>query len=203
MANVDAAFGMKPVRYLSGKAYTGASIPCYLPGTASIYAYVGDPVKKVNTGTNAAEASAPGVGTIQAGVMPIVAPIAATDPIFGVVVGVAANPDALGTRHIAAAGSGIVFVATEPDLVYEIQESGASTLAATSAGLNASVTVAAGSSATGQSAVELDNTSAAASASLELMIIGLSNKADNALGANAVWEVTINNSQLGNKALGI
>ena len=122
MANTDAAFGMKPVRYLSGKAYTGAALPCYVPSSYGTALFVGDPVKKVNTGANAAEASFPGVGTIQAGVMPIVAATAAADAIFGVVVGAAATPTNLSTQYSAASTEGVVFVATEPDLVYEIQE---------------------------------------------------------------------------------
>ena len=45
MANVDAAFGLKPVRHLNGSPWNGATIRCHAPAAYGGSAlYVGDPV---------------------------------------------------------------------------------------------------------------------------------------------------------------
>lgn len=76
MANVDAAFGLRPVRYLSGAPYNGACNKYYIPSTDTNTAvYIGSVVKL----TGGADAD---------GIPVVTGNVSATNPIVGVVVGV-------------------------------------------------------------------------------------------------------------------
>ena len=74
--------------------------------------------------------------------------------------------------------------------MFLIQNDGTSAVA--NYGKNADVVVAAGSTTTGVSAMELDTSTIATTAALNLKIIGLWSAPDNAVGANAVVVVKIN-----------
>jgi hypothetical protein len=105
--------------------------------------------------------------------------------ITGVIVGVAANPDALGRRYLPASTGGIVFVNNDPLTEFEIQADG--TIEAAQVGLNAVLIYTnAGSTATGQSGAELDTTSdaPAADASNQLTILSVVPRADNEAGSD-------------------
>jgi len=106
----------------------------------------------------------------------------------------------------AASTERVLWVADDPDLMFEIQADG--TLTADSMGLNAVlIATHSGSTVTGLSGIELDTTSdvPAADASNQLLIHRLSPRTNNDLAsANAVVEVTINNHTMtGEAGLGI
>lgn len=205
MANADTPFGLRAVGHPLGlsKARVTAYAVASDYGTAL---FPGDPVIKTST-ANAAAVSAPGVGTIPIGGMSQVEKAAAgtTNRITGVIVGVAANPDALGRRYIPANTGGIVFVNNDPMTEYEIQADGA--IAATQVGLNAVLIYTnAGSTATGQSGAELDSgttTAPAATAGFQMNILGVIPRTDNAVGAFAKCRVRINQHTETNAATGI
>lgn len=178
MANADNAFGLKPVRYSSGRAYTGAARKYYK--SASVILGIGDPV--VLSGT--AEAVT--------GIPEVTRAAAASGTITGVIVGFDVRPNALSQNHMAAADTGYVFVCDDPDVVFEIQEdSVGSNLAVTDVGEFCDLaTVGNASTSTGRSSVELDSSNAGTGDQLRIM--GLAQRDDNAIGANAVWEVMIN-----------
>ena len=81
-------------------------------------------------------------------------------------------------------------VLDDPNQMFLIQNDGTS--AATNYGLNADIVVGTGSTTTGVSANELDTSSIATTAALNLKVIGLWDVPNNAVGANAVVVVKIN-----------
>lgn len=181
MANSDIVKGLSPVMYLNGTPYSGKCGKYYIPATDSTAVYIGDPVKL------AGSADARGV--------PTVAKASSTNNIVGVVVGV--EPvTADSTRYRAASTARYVFVADDPELLFEIQEdSVGGALAATSVGLNAKFVDGGGSTVTGFSGLEIDSSTAATTATLDFQIVRLADREDNAIGDNAKWLVKLNNHQ--------
>lgn len=191
MANVDSPFGLRPVKHLNGSPYNGA-VREYSTATGDSTAiYIGDPVTLSGTSQ-----------TINGKIMMDVDQAATGDIITGVVVGVLAiTRDS--TTYREASTQRILQVADAPDLVFEIQEvSGGTALTAADMGLNADFVVAAGSTATGLSGVELDNSTEAATATLDLQIVGFVNSPKNEVGEHAKWLVRINRHQFRDQVAG-
>lgn len=205
MANSDTPFGLRPVGHPSGLSKSRVRA-YYVPSTYATALFVGDPVIKTGT-ANTAEVSAVGVGTMAPGTMPEVNKATAGDAnaITGVIVGVAADPDALGRRYLPASTGGVVFVNDDPQTEFEIQADG--TIAATQVGLNAVVIYTnTGDTNTGQSGTELDTTSdvPAADASNQLTILGVVPRTDNEAGSDYTKvRVRINNHTEAHGAIGI
>ena len=192
MANADTPFGLKPVRHLSGAPYNGAADVFSTASGDATAIYVGDPVKLSGTSS-----------TINGVVYADVDQAATGDVIVGVVVGVL--PDvATDTIYRAASTTRRLLVATEPHLLYEIQEvSGGTALTAAAIGLNADFVVGSGSTVTGKSGVELNNATEATTNTLDLQIVGLAARADNEVGEHAKWLVRINRHQFANQIAGV
>lgn len=187
MANADAAFGLRPVRSRGTPAYTGGGIKGYAFDTSTALA-IGDPVVFSGTGE-----AATGVPTFQRA--------AAVGPIDGVIVGMLSDPgdDVLtrdNPRVIAAdtASGAFVLVETNPDVIYHVQEDSVGvTLAVTNIGQHIALTQSAPDAVNGVSSVELDSSTAGnTTTGLAVKIVGLAELVDNSIGANAIWEVTIN-----------
>lgn len=192
MANVDRPRGLFPVKYASGAPYNGA-VNMYLidsgDGTAT---FIGDLVKLAGSSGAAA--------TFVAGVdvegIPTVIQAAAGDKAIGVVVGFMPDSTNLTLKHRSANTSRIALVADDPELLFEIQEvSGGTALTKDAVGLNANVVVGSGSTTTGLSGMELDNSTEASDSALNLIIVGLAKRPDNAIGEHAKWLVKINDHQ--------
>ena len=180
MANGDTAFGLKPVRMLDGSPFNGCVDMFYIPSSVATAVFVGDPVKL------AGSADAAGVASV--------ALCAAGDTITGAVVGFA-DAASMQLGYGAASTARYVLVAHGQDILFEIQEdSDGGALAAADIGLNASVIVAAGSTYRRLSGVELDTSTKATTATLELRIRGLSQRPDNEIGANAKVLVSLNDT---------
>lgn len=191
MANADNACGLKPVRHITGAPYNGAA-DVYSTATGDATAiYLGDPVKLSGTSS-----------VINGVTYADVDQAATGDIIVGVVVGVLPDTSA-SLIYRAASTARRLLVATDPALLYEIQEvSGGTPLTAADIGLNADFVVAAGSAITGKSGVELNNVGEATTATLDLQIVGLQARADNAVGEHAKWLVRINRHQFANQVAG-
>jgi hypothetical protein len=192
MANADRAAGLLPVRYITGAPYNGAA-DVYSTATGDATAiFLGDPVKLSGTST-----------TINGVVYADVDQAATGDVIIGVVVGVLpVTNDSLIYR--AASTARRLLVATDPSLLYEIQEvSGGTALTAAAIGLNADFVVGTGSTITGFSGVELNNVGEATTNTLDLQILGLVSRADNEVGEHAKWLVRINRHQFANQVAGV
>ena len=181
MANVDRVNGARPVKHLDGSPYNGAANLYYIPSSDGTATFIGDFVKSNGTGHTDGTP-----GCIQA---------AATDAaLLGVVVGFPAQAGYTADSLIyrAASTGRYVLVADAPDLVFEIQEdSVGGALAITDVMRNADIVVAAGSTTTGTSGMEIDS-SDIKDATAQLRLLGPVLRADNEIGTNCKWLVVIN-----------
>ncbi len=183
MANADIPRGLVPVYNADGGPYTGQSMLCAIPASDGTATFLYDPVKL--SGTADATTGVPTV--IQA---------AATDAIFGVIVGFQPNPDNLALNYRTASTLRYVYVCTDPGVMYEIQEdSVGNNLAVTEVGLATDIAVSAGNTLSGLSGVELDSSDTATAAG-QLRILGLVRRPDNEIGTNAKWLVRISEHQI-------
>lgn len=190
MANADRPFGLCPIRHKNGAPYNGAATMYYVPATYATALFVGDPV--VVTGTsNTAE-----VDGFIPGSLPEINKATAAGGAYltGAIVAFGLNRDDLTKTYSPALTEAIVWVADDPDLIFEIQEDGDTTpLAATSVSANADlIYTASGSAVTGLSGAELDSSTVNTTATLQLRIISIVNRLDNAIGEFAKWNVSIN-----------
>lgn len=192
MANPDTPFGLKPVSMLDGSPYS-ASVRVFSTASGDGTAiFIGDPVKLSGTSS-----------TVDGRVYVDVDQAATGDVIAGVVVGVMQDTrDSLIYR--AGSTTRLLLVETGRDVLFEIQEvSGGTPLAAADIGLNANFVVGSGSTTTGLSGVELNNSGEATTNTLDLQIIDLVPRADNEVGEHAKWLVRINRSQWANQIDGV
>lgn len=192
MANPDTPMGFVPVSSRNGSPYNGATRAYSTASGDATALLIGDPVKLAGTSQ-----------TINGVVYSDVTRAATGDVIVGVVGScVADTRDS--TTYRAASTVRIINVIDDPAVLFEIQEvSGGTALTANDIGLNANFVVAAGSTATGLSGVELDNSTEATTNTLDLQIIGLSPRADNAVGEHAKWLVRLNRHQFSNQVAGV
>lgn len=196
MANTDSAFGLKPVAYRSGKPYNGAANKYYIPATDATAVYVGGLVKL------AGSADANGIPTVTGNVSAgnvVVGVVVGVDPVEGV------SSINLDRTYRPASTAMYVWVADDPEVVFECQEDGDTTpIAAASVGLNATlINLTSGSTSTGRSSMEIDSTTVATTATLDVQILRLAQKPDNAIGAYAKWLVKLNNHQFVDGATGV
>lgn len=192
MANADTPFGLKPVRHRSGAPYTGSGTVYSVAAGDGTAIMVGDLV------TNAGTAQ-----TINGVVYQDVVRSATGDVFQGVVIGVLPDTqDSL--KYRAASTQRLLLVEDNPDLLFEIQEvSGGTPLAAADIGLNANVVVAAGSTVTGLSGMELNNATEATTNTLDVKILGFVNRVDNEIGEHAKWLVALNRHRFANQVAGV
>lgn len=190
MANVDAASGLKPVRYLNGAPWNGQVQRYLLPSSDGNNRFIGDPV------TLAGDAGAAGlkVNGIPVTGIPTISIMTPGAGFVGVIVGFEANPDNLAAIYGPASLNRIALVADDPNLIFEVQEvSGGTALTSAEVGLNANLVSGSGSTATGFSGWELNNSGEAVTITLDVKILRLVLREDNTYGEHAKWEVLPNN----------
>lgn len=192
MANANTPMGLVPRRYVGGGMYNGAVNQYSVAAGNATAIFVGDLVTLAGTSQ-----------TIGDQILPDVVQSATGDVFQGVVVGVLpVTAESLVYR--AASTQRILLVADDPQLLFEAQEnSGVTPLTANDIGLNIDVVVAAGSTVTGQSGMELNTATEATTNTLDLKIVGFLNAPDNAIGANAKWLVRINRHRYANQVAGV
>lgn len=192
MANVDRQNGLRPVGSLSGAPWTGKVNMYAVASDDTTAIFVGDLVKLTG---GAGEAGETIYGIDVEGTAEITQ-AAAGNKSVGVVVGFLANQDNLMQKHRAASQARMAMVADDPDTIFELQEvSGGTALTSAAVGLNVDIIVASGNTTTGNSGMELDNTTEASAAGLNLQIKGLVKRPDNAYGEHAKWLVLINDHE--------
>lgn len=162
MAYPDQPFGFRPIRHRSGAPYNGSAQPYWIdssdtPGTG-LY-FIGDPVIMDGT-SNTAAIEVPGMGSFPIGTLPgvTIATAGTGNLVTGVIVGIGADTrDSLVYR--ADVTERVVWVADDPDLVFEAQVDGA--IATTAIGQNSNLVLdTAGDTSTGRSGAEVDATTA-------------------------------------------
>jgi hypothetical protein len=184
MANLDAAFGLRPVRYLSGAPWNGAYNEYPIASGYATNLLFGDPVKMVAGGT--------------------IERAAAGDTVIGVFIGCRYSPSAsekaagvvpLQRKYWPAstvASDAMAMVVDDPAVIFEVQcDDDSADIASTDVGANADLLIGSGSTVTCLSGVELDSSSVTAS-SAQVRIIRLVPRDDNAWGDFAKVEVLIN-----------
>jgi hypothetical protein len=190
MANADRPSGLSPVGYLNGAPWTGkARLYCIAAANTNGFA-IGDPV------ISAGDADGNGVPTITIG--------AATGALRGVIVGLGtkegliANPSNLDSTVRPAAAQSTdwyAMVVDDPNVIFEAQEvSGGTALTSAAVGLNTNLVV--GTNNGYVSGWEVDNATEATTATLQVKLLGLARRQDNAFGEHAKWLVKINNHEL-------
>jgi len=193
MANSNTPFGLRPIRHRNGAPYNGAATRYYIPASDSTAVYLGDPM------ILAGSADANGIASVTKATAGsgayMLGPVVAVDPSEGAG---ASGRDS--TTYRAASTERYVWVADDPDLVFVVQEDGVGgALAAADVGLNADWIAGSGSTVTGLSGAQLDTSTKATTATLQLRILGFSQMVDNEPGsANAKVLVSINLHSLRN-----
>lgn len=200
MANYAAGF--RPVKSIIGAPYSGACNIYVVPGGEAVSLAVGDLVKLSDS------AAVGGYTAVEA-----VAGVA--DPILGAVVGICMTvPDGSMTNGAspvldtpvyidgAVTGARYVYVADDPNLIFQTQAS--STYTADQVGLNAQVTFTGPNTSTGASQMKMDTTTLAVTNTHGLRLVGVVQSPDNTLGAaGSAVLVKINRHAFANQIAGV
>lgn len=198
MANNPTAFGLSPVRRLTGEPWNGAvNIYCVLAADTNAY-WIGDCV------TTIGNANADGYG------VPAVTLAAAGGAIRGVIVGIGTapiggsgpyiNPSSLQSLNRPSGAQSVNYylaVVDDPDVLFEVMEGGAgSVLTATSVNRNVNINTGTRSGTLNVSPTFLDNNTVNTTSTLSLKIYCAVNRLDNTpYAANQRWVVKINNHE--------
>ena len=194
MANANRPSGFSPVQYLNGSPWNGQARIYSIAAAYATALYIGDPVKSSGT------ADANGVPGIVLG--------ATTGALRGVIVGLGsaegliANPKNLDITYRPAAAQATdwyAMVVDDPQVLFEVQENANGTaLAATEIGLNTiSVSGTGNGFLSGWMLASATDAAPAATATLQLKLMGLVRRQQNAFGAYAKHLVKINVHELG------
>ena len=198
MANANRPTGLSPVRSILGAPFNGqAQLYSIAAAYSAAALYIGDPV--ISSGTSDAN----GIAGITLA--------AATGPIRGVIVGIGtspgliANPSNLDITYRPAAAQTddwYAMVVDDPNMIFEVQEIGTGT-ALTAAEVGMNVNLVAGTGNGYVSGWQVSNSGEATTDTLQVRLLGLAQRQDNAFGPYAKWLVKINNSEfyLGNAGL--
>lgn len=179
MANTDTPRGLRPVSDLNGAPWNGKARLYYIPASDSTAVYIGGLVKP------AGSADAEGVPSVTGNV-------ATGNAVVGVVVGFdpslgAGSSGRDSTIYRAASTERYVYVADDPNTLFEIQEDGeGGALAATNLFMAADITgFTSGSTTSGLSSIEIDSSTATAAGdgTEDVLIVGFKRSPDNELGS--------------------
>lgn len=194
MANANRPSGFTPVSYLNGAPWNGQARTYSIAASYGTALYIGDPV--ISSGT----ADANGVPGIAIG--------ATTGALRGVIIGLGTseggatfNPSNLNLTYRPASDPAVWYarVVDDPNVIFEIQEeSNGTQLAATEVGLNQISKSGTGNGyVSGWMIPSATGATPNTTATLQLRLLGLARKPDNAFGAYAKWLVQINVHELG------
>ncbi len=194
MPNLIQPKGFVPSRYLNGAPYNGGTNLYCIPATDGSVFSVGDAVTTVVGGdANGVPyvAKATGTATVR-GVITGVLPVGYNTPSL-----VGVNLD-LTVQNVPATKlkAYYVLVADDPNLLFEIMDDGLASLTSTACNKNATFTVTNPTAPAQVSASVLSTASVATTSTLNLKIMGLVQKPNNAFGVNALWVVKFNLHEL-------
>lgn len=200
MANANTPMGLAPKEYLDGSPWNGAAhLYCILSADGNAYA-IGDPVTLAGSGDDN------GIANVT------LATAGTGNPVTGVIVsagglkngGFMADPTDLNTTVIPATKTKnyYVMVCDDPNVLFEVQEdSVGNNVAKTDLGNN--FNLASGTNSGYLSGWLLDSSSAANTATLQLKLVRLAQRSDNAIGQYGKWLVKINNHTFGAGVAGV
>lgn len=191
MANANKPRGLQPVQYLNGSPWNGQARVYSIAYNYGTALYIGDPVTLSGT------ADTNGVAGIQ------IATAGDTNMVLGAIVGIGryeslmANPSNLDRTYYPANGDGntnpwYALVADDPNILFEAQDTGASTALA-AADIGNTINLKSGTGNGYISGWGIDNNSKGTTATYQCKLVGLVRKLDNAFGQYAKFLVKINN----------
>jgi len=187
MANIDAAFGLRPIAKVgSAPGGTTGTTKYSIGDNQSTAIFTGDPVKYKSDGTiEVATAGDASCGVFMGCFY--------TDPTTSKPTYKNYFPASL------SPGDAIAFVADDPDQLFIAQQdSDSSNIVAADLNLNADLVFGSGSTSTGISGVEIDSSSKNTTATLQVRLVDFYDIPSNdATANNSVLVVKINNHQLG------
>lgn len=182
MANADSPHGFRAVNRLGGP-FNAATVRVAIASGDATATFIGDAVKLAGSSVDGA---------------PTVAQCAAGDAVYGVIQAFEADPaTSLEDQYRKASTARFAQVIPASEAYFVVQaDDDTSVLDADSVGLNANFIVGSGNTATGISGMELDSSTAATTATLDLQIVGFPNQVDNEIGvANQEVIVKFNDPQ--------
>ena len=186
MANVNAPFGLRPVRHIDGSPWNGQTIRCYIASGYATALFIGDPVLWTTTlADKDATAKYP----------TIIRSAGTTGTIIrGVITSFEPNPNNLTLQYRPASTERWANVCpATPNTVFQVRDDAGGTPAAVYVGQNAVLAAGSGSVVTGLSAYVLAaGTTPTTTQAHTLHILGLSDIEDNELGDYAIWDVLLN-----------
>ena len=193
MPNISRVWGFRPVKHLSGATWNG-QFQVMIADTNALN--VGDIVKDTGTADSTT------------GYKVVTRITAASDTPVGVVVGRRPNFANLnlvgGLKPAGDTGTNaIVYVCTDPTVVYEAQANAASAVA--DIGLNASPALGSVNTTTGMSGMSVDMSTKATTQALTLKLLEVSQAVDMDLTDSANWKlyVLLNQNSLANNTAGV
>ena len=196
MANIDAAFGLRPIRHFNGSPWNGATKKYLVEDNYGTAVFVGDPV--AITGSAGSDDALGHYSPVN-----VISGNSDAEVITGVVTSIDPILTDLSKTYIPASTGGYVNVCVDPTVVYAIQDDASATLDGDDIGMNALIVTGTGSTVTGLSAFELDAAETPTNnASYNCTILGVHNIEGNALGVNCIWEVLLNLSWNFDSSLG-
>lgn len=180
MPNTDSAFGFMPVG-AGGGGYRGRVTEYFVPASDGTALFRGDPVIIAGSGDTA---GVPSITRATAG---------SAGRVTGVVVGFRPSANIRANGYRIASTAEYILVADDPALVCEVQDdSVGGALAVTDIGLNADMIAGTGSTATKVSGFMLDTSTKATTATLQLRILGIVQRADVEIGTTSKVLVRFN-----------
>lgn len=191
MANSNRPFGLSPVRHANGNPWTGGGRLYYVASTDNNALAIGDPVKSSGTGDSngVAGVTLATAGTAMRGVI-----VGMGGTVYGAGYYDPANLN-ITVMPATKTKAYYVLVCDDPYVVFEVQEIGTGTaLAAVDIGLNANLV--AGTNSGYVSGWLLTNTTQATTLALDVRLLGLAQRSNNAFGAYAKWLVQFNQHEL-------
>ncbi len=191
MANSTTGFfGLRPVRYVDGSPYNGATMKCYIASGYAEPLYLGDAVM---ISDEAADVDALGKHmSIEK------ATIGDAGQILGVIVSFDPS-DATSLVYNAASTERYCNICLAKDVVFQIKADGGGTPTGAWLGQNSEMVAGTDSTATGLSGDCLaGGTADSQDASNTVVVLGLSDIPGNELATYATWDVLINTPQLFN-----
>lgn len=190
MANVDAAFGLRPVGGLDGSPYNGATVRCVIPSSDTTATFIGDPVKLAGTAVS--------VSSEDGAVLPAVIQGTADAEFFGVITSFEYDPSDLTKQYRVASTERVCNVVPALDALFAVQADEDVEVADIGNSVdfvNSTNTLTAGNTTTGLSGVEIDSSDITTGGNC--LILGVLNAPDNDLATNnPVVIVRLNESSL-------
>jgi len=184
MANVDSPFGLRPLEYLNGTQWNGQARRYYIQSTLAEAIYIGDPVVLAGSSDSTGKYADIQLATLAATNYTI-GPVVAFEPI-------ASDPKLSQIYHSASTAQ-YCWVADDPNIIFEVQMDSDTDLTADDIGSNGIMITGTGSTTTGLSGMEADESSFSGAGATEmLLLLGIVDRPDNTLATHCKAKVLIN-----------